>query len=48
MGDDFTLADCSAAPALFYAQLVEPFGPEHTHLASYHGTSRSSGRPSRG
>lgn len=44
MGDDFTLADCSAAPALFYAELVEPFGPEHTHLASYQ--ARLKQRPS--
>ena len=26
MGDDFTLADCAAAPALFYANTVVPFG----------------------
>jgi glutathione S-transferase len=25
VGDDFTLADCSAAPALFYANKVHPF-----------------------
>ncbi|MET1111470.1 MAG: glutathione S-transferase family protein [Allosphingosinicella sp.] len=25
-GEDFTLADCGAAPALFYAFMVEPFG----------------------
>jgi glutathione S-transferase len=24
-GDDFTLADCAAAPALFYANMVSPF-----------------------
>jgi glutathione S-transferase len=26
IGDAFTMADCSAAPALFYANLVVPFG----------------------
>jgi glutathione S-transferase len=26
MGDQFTLADCAALPALFYAEKVEPFG----------------------
>ena len=26
MGDDFSLADCAAAPALFYANKVEPSG----------------------
>lgn len=35
MGKDFTLADCSAAPALYYARTVLPFGNEHPHVASY-------------
>lgn len=35
LGDDFTLADCSAAPALFYAELVRPFGPDEAPLAAY-------------
>jgi glutathione S-transferase len=35
LGDAFTLADCSAAPALFYAELVQPFGPEDAPLAAY-------------
>ncbi len=26
MGGDFTLADCAAAPALFYADIAMPFG----------------------
>src|ERR1700712_3290694 len=26
MGDDFSLADCAAAPALFYGSMVVPFG----------------------
>jgi glutathione S-transferase len=34
LGATFTLADCAAAPALFYAQRVAPFG-EHRHLAAY-------------
>lgn len=25
-GDDFTLADCGAGPALFYANIIQPFG----------------------
>lgn len=33
-GSDFTLADCAAAPALFYAGKVAPFG-ERRHLAAY-------------
>lgn len=33
-GEDFTLADCSAAPALFYANTVEPFG-DNKDLAAY-------------
>ncbi len=28
MGDDFTLADCSAAPALFYIAKAMPLGPK--------------------
>lgn len=35
LGDAFTLADCSAAPALFYAELAQPFGPEDAPLAAY-------------
>ncbi len=35
MGADFTLADCAAAPALFYASMAEPFGPGHTRAAAY-------------
>lgn len=33
--DGFTLADCSAAPALHYANMVEPFGPAHRNVAAY-------------
>jgi glutathione S-transferase len=35
MGDAFTMADCSAAPALYYANLVMPFGDEHAIAAAY-------------
>jgi len=35
MGDDFTLADCAAAPALFYANTVLPFGPMEKNLSAY-------------
>jgi glutathione S-transferase len=44
LGDGFTLADCSAAPALFYANMVEPFGPGHGHAAAY--LERLKARPS--
>jgi glutathione S-transferase len=37
LGAEFTLADCAAAPALFYGSLVEPFGPEHGMLRAYLG-----------
>lgn len=35
MGDAFTMADCAAAPALFYANLVMPFGDAHKNVAGY-------------
>ena len=44
MGDAFTLADCAAAPALFYANTVVPFGPTHEKLTAYLG--RLMARPS--
>jgi len=34
-GDAFTLADCAAAPALFYADWVEEIGPERPKVAAY-------------
>jgi glutathione S-transferase len=43
MGDTFSLADCAAAPALFYANEVLPF-EGHTNLAAYF--DRLMGRPS--
>jgi len=44
MGDDFTLADCSAAPALFYANTVVPFGRNDKNLSGY--LDRLMARPS--
>lgn len=34
-GEDFTLADCAAAPSLFYADWVEPFGARRPKLSAY-------------
>ena len=34
-GKDFTMADCAAAPALFYASIVHPFRNDHRHLTRY-------------
>lgn len=34
-GADFSLADCAAAPALFYADWVQPIGAELTTLRAY-------------
>ena len=35
VGEAFTLADCAAAPSLFYADWVERIGPERPRLAAY-------------
>ena len=35
MGDEFGLADCAAAPGLFYANTVEPIGKEYPNTAAY-------------
>ena len=35
VGDAFTLADCAAAPSLFYADWVEEIGPTRPRLAAY-------------
>lgn len=43
MGDAFTMADCAAAPALFYGEMAEPSGA-HRNLAAYLG--RLKARPS--
>lgn len=44
MGDDFSLADCAAAPALFYANKVVPFTDARPNLAAYF--ARLQARPS--
>ena len=36
-GDSFTLADCAAAPALFYADWVEEIGDARPKLKAYRG-----------
>lgn len=35
VGDDFTLADCAAAPSLFYGDWVEEIGASRPRLAAY-------------
>src|SRR5262245_10553642 len=35
--EEFMLADCSAAPALFYADKVLPFAASHPHAHAYLG-----------
>ncbi len=44
IGDAFTLADCAAAPALFYANTVLPFGDKERNLRAY--LKRLMARPS--
>jgi glutathione S-transferase len=44
MGDDFSLADCAAAPSLFYGSMVVPFGDGQKNLAAYF--ARLKARPS--
>jgi glutathione S-transferase len=44
IGDEFTMADCAAAPALFYANKVLPFGAGHAVTAAY--LDRLQARPS--
>jgi len=34
-GESFSMADCAAAPALFYAMTLLPFPEEYHHLQSY-------------
>ena len=36
MGDAFTMADCAAAPSLFYANMLRPFLDTHKNLAGYY------------
>jgi glutathione S-transferase len=35
VGDEFTMADCAAAPALFYADMMAPFRETHKKTAAY-------------
>ncbi|NLS05062.1 glutathione S-transferase family protein [Rhizobium sp. P32RR-XVIII] len=35
-GDSFTMADCAAAPALFYAETLVPFGEGQPKLKAYY------------
>ena len=44
MGDGFTMADCAAAPSLFYAYKVAPFGTKFPNAAGY--LDRLTKRPS--
>jgi glutathione S-transferase len=37
VGERFTLADCAAAPSLFYADWVEEIGEGHPRLQAYRG-----------
>jgi glutathione S-transferase len=37
MGDAFTMADCAAGPALFYATKVVPLGDRHRNTSGYLG-----------
>lgn len=43
-GNDFTLADCAAAPSLFYADWAHPIGEPFSHVRSYR--ARLLARPS--
>ena len=43
-GDSFSLADCAAAPALFYADWTHPIGPQYPALRAYR--ARLLARPS--
>lgn len=43
-GDDFSLADCAAAPSLFYADWAQEIDDGHAHLRAYR--SRLLARPS--
>lgn len=43
-GDGFGMADCAAAPALFFADIVAPFGATHPNAAAY--LARLARRPS--
>lgn len=42
--EHYTMADCAASPALFYATMSVPFGAEHSNLSGY--LDRLMNRPS--
>jgi glutathione S-transferase len=44
MGDTFTMADCAAAPALFYGNMALPFVDTHKNVTAYFGRLKE--RPS--
>jgi glutathione S-transferase len=44
IGEAFTLADCAAAPSLFYGNMAEPFGQGFANVAGY--LERLKARPS--
>jgi glutathione S-transferase len=44
MGGAFTMADCAAAPAMYYANLVMPLAGTYTRAAAY--LARLMDRPS--
>lgn len=44
MGESFTMADCAAAPALFYIDKIAPLGGTHKEVAAY--LARMMARPS--
>lgn len=35
VGPAFSIADCAAAPALFFSHIIKPFAPDQKHLADY-------------
>jgi glutathione S-transferase len=44
VGEEFGLADCAAAPSLFYGSMVVPFGETSKNLSAYF--ERLKARPS--
>ena len=34
-GQEFSMADCSAAPALFYSECIHPFTPTYPFMSAY-------------
>jgi glutathione S-transferase len=44
MGNEFSLADCAALPALFYGNMAEPFGGDNKNVTAY--LERLKARPS--